>query len=100
MAQQQPCDAWGEQWEKIVKKAWKDDAFRKRLVSNPVTALTEEGLEPPRDTQVKIVENTSSIVYLTLPAKPAAELSEEDLLRVVGGKGVGGRIWGGTQVRF
>ena len=100
MAQQQWCDAWAEQWEKIVEKAWKDEAFKQRLVGNPAAVLKEQGLEPPRDTQVKVVENTPSTVHLILPAKPAAELSEDDLLRVVGGKAVGGRVWGGTQVRF
>jgi len=97
---QQPCDAWEAQWEKIVKKAWNDEGFKKRLLSSPAAVLKEEGLEPPKDTQVKIIENTSSTVHLTLPAKPALELSEEDLLRVVGGKAIGGKIWGGTQIRF
>jgi hypothetical protein len=101
MAQQPlPCTDWTAQWEKIVKKAWSDEAFKRRLVSNPAAVLKEEGLEPPKDTQVMVVENTSSTVHLTLPAKPATELSEEDLLRVVGGKKVGGVAWGGAHVRY
>ena len=69
-------------------------------MSNPAAVLKEEGLEPPKDTQVRVVEDTPTLVHLTLRANPAEELSEDDLLRVVGGKAVGGKIWGGTQVRF
>jgi hypothetical protein len=100
MAQTCWAEDFAAQWEKIASKAWKDDAFKKRLVSSPAAVLKEEGLEPPKDTQVRIVEDTSSVVHLTLRAKPAMELSEDDLLRVVGGKAVGGKVWGGTQVRF
>ena len=94
------CDAWQAQWERIVKKAWNDEAFKKRLLSNPAAVLKEEGVDPPKDTQVQIHENTGTTVHLSIPAKPAVELSEEDLLRVVGGKAIGGKIWGGTQIRF
>jgi Nitrile hydratase, alpha chain len=97
----QPC--WAEEfsakWEKIVGKAWKDEAYKRRLVADPAAVLKEEGLEPPKDTQVRIMEDTPNVVHLALRAKPSMELSEEDLLRVVGGgKAIGGRIWGGTQV--
>jgi len=100
MAQTCWAEDFSEQWEKIVGKAWKDDAFKRRLMSNPAAVLKEEGLEPPKDTQVRVVEDTPTLVHLTLRANPAEELSEDDLLRVVGGKAVGGKIWGGTQVRF
>ena len=87
-----------DQWGQIVAKAWQDDAFKKRLVSNPSAALKEEGLEVPSGVQIRIVENTDTLVYLTLPARPLdGEISDDELAAVAGGMKVGGG--GGTISR-
>jgi hypothetical protein len=89
---------WMKHWSKVVERAWHDEGFKKRLLSNPAAVLKEEGIEPPQGVQVKLVENTQNVIHLTLPAKVAGELSEKDLELVAAGGKVGGRLWGGTHV--
>lgn len=77
---------WEKQWAKINVKAWTDENFKKRLMSNPKAALQEMGISPPAGMEVKVVENTTTTVHLPLYAKPpSGELKEEDLLQVAGG---------------
>jgi hypothetical protein len=78
---------WEKQWSQINVRAWRDEAFKRRLIANPTEVLGEMGVKPPKGMQIKVVENTDSLVYLPLYAKPkAAELSEQDLKQVAGGE--------------
>ncbi|MBR1153712.1 NHLP leader peptide family RiPP precursor [Bradyrhizobium sp. JYMT SZCCT0428] len=91
---------WIKQWSKIVEKAWHDESYKNRLKSDPETVLKEEGIAPPEGVQVKLVENTPSLVHLTLPAKIVEDISEKDLETVAGGHKIGGIFWGGTHIRW
>jgi hypothetical protein len=76
----------GKQWGQIVKKAWQDEDFKKRLLAEPTAVLKEYDLEIQPGIQVRVIENTDKIIHLTLPAKPQTGLlSEEELGHVVGG---------------
>jgi hypothetical protein len=67
-------------WGKLVAQSWADQTLRKRLISDPSAVMKEHGLPVPPGVQVKIVENTASVVYLPIPAKPSqSELSEAEL---------------------
>ena len=44
MVEQQELDAC---WGQLVAKAWKDPAFKKRLLAQPAAVLKEEGIEMP-----------------------------------------------------
>jgi hypothetical protein len=77
---------WEKQWAQVNVRAWSDENFKKRLMSNPKSALQEMGITAPAGMEVKVVENTNNMVHLPLYAKPASgELAEEDLLQVAGG---------------
>jgi hypothetical protein len=90
------------QWSMLVARAWSDAAFKQKLVADPAAVLKENGLLLPPGIQVKVVENTEKVLFLTLPLKPEpAELSEEELRRVAGGVGTcrggyRGGGWGGA----
>lgn len=71
-------------WGKVVARAWSDVAFKKRLLSNPVKVLKENGIQSPPDVTVKVVEDSAKVIHLILPNKPA-ELSDEELDQVAGG---------------
>jgi hypothetical protein len=70
---------------KVITKAWSDPAYKAKLVADPRAALAEAGLNAPANLNIKVVENTNSLVHLVLPPPPSAELSEESLAMVSGG---------------
>jgi hypothetical protein len=76
---------------RIVAKAWKDDAFRQQLVSDPKGTLAREmGIEKlPDNITVRVIEESPTEYVLILPPHPrekgAGELSDADLAEVAGG---------------
>ncbi len=80
-----PEQDWEQQWSQIVVRAWRDESFKKRLMSQPLDVLKEMGVHPPQGMEVKVVENSDKVVHLPLYAKPSkADISEEDLRQVAG----------------
>lgn len=78
-------------WSQIVAKAWTDDKFHKRLKADPAAVLKEHGVEVAPGVQVKLVEDTPTLVHLTMPPRPGAELSDDELDRVAGGASMWGQ---------
>lgn len=73
-------------YAKVMARAWSDDAYKARLQEDPASVLKDAGIDIPPDINLKVVENTSSIRHIVLPAPPPeGELAEEDLERVAGG---------------
>jgi hypothetical protein len=71
---------FNKKWGKLVAKSWTDHKLRARLKADPHAVMAEYGVTVPPGVQVRIVENTESVIYLPIPAKPSeAELSEVDL---------------------
>jgi hypothetical protein len=57
----------------IIAKAFKDEAFRQELLSNPKAVIKEAlNISVPEDVEIKVVEETSKIFYLVLPYIDAA----------------------------
>jgi hypothetical protein len=74
----------------LIEKAWKDDAFRQALRSDPRGAVEQAlGAKLPAGIQVKLVEETVDTFYLVLPANPdrvpAGQLTDRLLEAVAGG---------------
>lgn len=80
-----PSKDFTKAWSEIVARAWKDEKFKKKLLSNPKEAAKEFGLDIPADANIQVVENTEKNRYFILPRKPSVELSEEEFKKVVGG---------------
>jgi len=92
-------------YTKLLTNAWSDEAFKKRLLADPVRVLEEVGLDVPAgstvdiedskgegnlDDQVKLWEDGKAsgkfIVYVpNAPQVDTAELSESELEGVAGG---------------
>lgn len=72
--------------EKIIAKAWKDPAFKKRLLSNPKAVIDEMGGDLPDNVKVKVVEDAADTFTFVLPPSPTKgrELNEKDLEKVAG----------------
>ena len=82
-------------WSRIVARAWADDDFKGRLLSDPRAVLREHGIETEGDVRVSLAEDAEpeapdEILHLVLPPAPS-DLSEEELLPAgVGYCGCGG----------
>jgi hypothetical protein len=86
---------WDYQWGQIVGRAWADDDFSQRLLSDPVSVLKEYGMTPPAGLRIEVLadpdlvpDDTADVMHLVLPGKPSAsELSEEDMCSLGGAVG-------------
>ena len=73
-----------KRYGQVVARAWRDEAFKQRLLADPAGVLREHGIAVPAGQQVRVVEDTDQQVHLPLPAKPG-NLSDEQLDQVAGG---------------
>lgn len=55
---------------KVVAKAWSDASFKEKLFKDPKTVLEEQGVTVPEGLEIKVVEQTSKLVYVVIPFKP------------------------------
>jgi hypothetical protein len=78
--------------DKIISKAWKDPVFKKKLQTDPATALKEMGYELPKNVKVRFMEDNANAMTFVLPAPPQniTEMSEGDLERLAAGAGITG----------
>lgn len=67
-----------------MAKAWSDENFKQRLISEPAAVLEEYGIEAPPGVQWKVVEDTAEVRHLVLPPSPAGELIDEELTCSIG----------------
>jgi Nitrile hydratase, alpha chain len=77
-----------KKWSQVVARAWSDGKFKEGLLQDPPTALKEFGIDVPAGVEIRVVENTDKVRYVTLPAKPAVdvtELGEKELDAVAAG---------------
>jgi hypothetical protein len=80
---------------RIIAKAWADDAFKERLLTDSRRVLEEEGIPVPPGVEVKVVEQTDTQFYVVLPKKPTdSELIEELGNREAAGYGGNGGAGG------
>lgn len=73
----------------IIDKAMRDEAFRRRLLNDPKSALKNAfGIDVPAGVNVHIHEETPNDIHITLPPAPQSgirELSDAELESAVGG---------------
>jgi len=74
-------------WSQVVARAWCDEDFMKRLLSDPRAVLAEHDLEVPLGTEVEVVlgtevqvDDTETVRRFILPPSPSHDLTEEDLV--------------------
>jgi hypothetical protein len=64
--------------QQLIARAWADNAFKQKLLADPMATLAAEGLPAPAGLTLKAVENTDKVFYLVIPARPT-DLSDSDL---------------------
>ena len=61
----------------IISKAWSDEKFKQRLLSDTNATLKAEGINVPAGFHVRAVEDTDRVFHLVIPPKPAASRHAE-----------------------
>ena len=51
----------------VIVGAWRDDAYRERLLADPAGVLAEAGLQLPAGCRVTALENTGKVWHLAVP---------------------------------
>lgn len=76
----------GKSWSRIVARAWADDDFKDRLLSDPRAVLREHGIETDGEVRVSAAVAEADepgwrddALHLVLPPAPS-DLSEEELV--------------------
>jgi hypothetical protein len=80
----------------VISRAWADPGYKQRFLTDPEDVLAEAGIDTPPGMELRAVENTANVVYITLPAPPSEELSDEALEAVAGGSTAGTAATAGT----
>jgi hypothetical protein len=74
---------------RIIAKAWKDEAYKQELLTNPKAVIEREfGVQFTEEISIQIREENPTALYFVLPMRPQIEeqeLSEKDLEEVSGG---------------
>ena len=73
-----------KKWAQLVARVWTDDKLKQRLLDTPEPVLREHGLDVPAGVEMRVVENTPKITYLTLPVKPTLKVTELSQNQFVG----------------
>ncbi len=76
----------------IVAKAWKDEAYKRKLLSNSKAVIEQEfNVQLPQEVSVQVMEENPTSLYFVLPPRPeisGQEISDEQLQAIAGGLGV------------
>ena len=86
-------------YAQVVARAWRDPAFKGRLLATAADVLRECGIAVPVGMEVCVLEDTDRRTYLVLPRAPQGELGEAELATAAGGLLFGGAgAFGGDPV--
>ena len=61
----------------VIAKAWKDDAYRARLIADPESVLSEAGAKVPPGVNVMVLANSPTIANVVIPYAERWEDVEE-----------------------
>ena len=81
----QPAEDLMAQAQRVVAKAWADDAFKAALIADPNATLAAEGIAVPAGLKLTVLEDTAETLHVILPQRPSDALSDEAIGLVAGG---------------
>lgn len=70
--------------QQIVSKAWVDDVFKYKLLSDPAKVLRSEGVSIPQGVEIRIVQDTDNVRHVVMPVRPSLQELTEEQFKVYG----------------
>ena len=67
---------------RLIARAWRDEEFHKKLVSDPRGAMEDLGIKIPDDVEIQVHEETERTLHLVIPRRPE-KLPEPSLEEMV-----------------
>jgi hypothetical protein len=64
----------------ITARTWRDAEYKARFLQNPREILAEEGIELPSDVEVRVVEDSDTVKYVTLSRDTTEAIEVLDLM--------------------
>ena len=58
-----------KKFAKLIAKAWSDEAFKERLLTDSRAVLEAEGISVPPGVDIKVVEQTDTQFFMVIPPK-------------------------------
>ena len=87
---------------RIIATAWKDDAYKQELLTNPKAVIEREfEAQLPAEVNVQVIEENPTSLCFVLPMRPeipGQELDESELEAIAGG-GRWGKSWTPEMVK-
>lgn len=73
--------------QKAIARAWKDPAYRSKLIDDPHTALEELGADIAPGMKINVLQDTSNHAHIVIPVAPDnhVEMAFDELEGVAGG---------------
>ncbi len=69
----------------LIARTFKDEAFKQELQANPSAVVEKElGTKLPEGTDIKVLEETETTLYMVLPSNPYGEMTEPELKALMG----------------
>jgi len=60
----------GKKYAKLIAKAWSDESFKEKLLSDPRAVLEAEGISVPPGVEVNVLEQTDNVGFIVIPKLP------------------------------
>jgi peroxiredoxin len=62
--------------QKVIRKAWEDEKFKAKLLSDPKTAIKEAfNIQVPSHFKLQVMEETDNQFYVVIPKEPSTVLA-------------------------
>ena len=56
---------------RVIAKAWVDEDYKKRLFAEPAAVLKAEGIEVPKGTKLRVIEDAPGEQTIVVPPAPS-----------------------------
>ena len=69
----------------LIARSFKDEVFKQELLANPKVVVEKElGTKLPEESDIKVLEETETTLYMVLPSNPYQGLTEPELKAMMG----------------